>query len=177
MFIKKVFIYFSLIILTLTLTSCSMIHSIKPTNSIVKTPVPQYVLDKIIKEKVEPISTPTSCGGRPFCVYKIISYEKTNNIIKVYLSLFAQEYYVKNNRLLSGSGGQSPAILILKKDNNNYKFVTCNISTAAGLQDSLQIFPQNIRKKVAEASEPDSTLLNYLKKKAANYFKSTKELK
>lgn len=41
-----------------------------PTDVIKESPIPQYILDDIIKNYVESISIVPSYGGKPFCDYR-----------------------------------------------------------------------------------------------------------
>lgn len=176
---KKIAIYFSLVIVCLNLTSCSFIEPVpkKSLDKITKEHVehiPKEALDRIIKEHVEPISVKPSFGGKPFCDYKIIDSEKNDNTIKIYLWLMAQEYYVENDKLVEGTGGGFSAVLTIKQEDNNYKYVDCNISRAVETEESLKIFPKSIRKKANEKSTFEKSSLDKIQKDAETYFKTTK---
>lgn len=176
MSIKKIFICIFLFIISLTLTDCSIIkstESIKPVKEIL---IPKHTLDKIIKENVEPICIPMSFGGKPFCTYKVIDLEKKDNTIKIYVWLLCEEFYVKNNKLIMGTGAEFPSVIVITKENNNYKFINCNISRIPSEEESLKIFPKSIRKKAIQESKLDDTLLNEPTQNAKIYFKSVKKL-
>lgn len=143
----------------------------KSSKQEVVTPIPKYTLDSIIKKNVEPTSIPLSFGGKAFCDYKVIASEKDNNMIKIYLSLRAQEYYVKNNKLFMGTGGDFYAILMVKQQNNNYKFVNCTISRADEPDDAVKIFPKSVRKKALKSPSFDDSSSKKLQKDAETYFK------
>jgi|GEM_PF-1885546 len=176
MSIKKIFICIFLIIITLNLTNCSIIQSSKSTKSVKEKIIPKHTLDKIIKENIEPICIPTSFGGKSFCTYKIIDLEKKGNAIRIYVWLLCEEFYVKNNKLTMGTGAEFPSIIIIAKENNNYKFINCSISRIPSEEDSLEIFPKSIRKKAIQESRLNDTLLKEPLKDAKIYFKSVKKL-
>ncbi|WP_190285326.1 hypothetical protein [Clostridium sp. JN-1] len=166
---RKIGIY-SLIITLLAVIGCSSIQPASPKQE-AAAPIPKYTLDSIIKKNVEPTSIPLSFGGKAFCDYKVIDSEKDNSTIKIYLFLLAQEYYVKDNKLLMGTGGDFTAVLTVKQENNNYKFVNCNISRAEETDESLKIFPKSVRKKAAKDPGFDDSSLKKLQKDAETYFK------
>jgi hypothetical protein len=168
-FKKKSYMYIFPIILCLGLISFLYVKSVKSDKSV---SIPKYTLDKIVKENIQPISLKPSFGGKIFCDYKIISSEKNNNKIELYLWILAQEYYINNNKLVKGTGGQFPAVLIIKKENNKYKFISCNISRAEETDESINIFPKSIRNKALQLSKIDTDSIKNIQKDAENYFKA-----
>lgn len=142
-----------------------------------KAPIPQYALDKIVKEKVEPISLETYFGGKVFCVYKVAGYEENSNIIKGYIKVWAQEFYVHNNSLLTcGSETELPTILSIKKSGSSYKFVSCRICRAEETKEGLKMFPGSFSEKLSRLTFTVD-LEEKLKSEAKAYFKKEKVLK
>lgn len=170
---KKPYVYILLILLCFGLISYFFI---KQSHSVPTAPISQPTLDKIIKENIQPISIRPCFGGTPFCDYKIISFEKNNDKIKLYLWLLAQEYYIKNNNLAKGSGAEFSAIVTIKKERNEFKFVNCNISHEIETYRSLNIFPKSIRKKALQMSSMESST-EKIQRNAKTYFIGKKLLK
>lgn len=167
---KKLYIYVFLILLFLGFIGYFFI---RPSQTLA---ISQPTLDKIIKENVQPISIKPCFGGTPFCDYKIISFEKNNNKIKLYLWILAQEYYIKNNSLLKGSGGEFSAIVTIKKEGNKFKFLNCNISREIETYRSLNIFPKSIRNKALRMSSMNEST-EKIQKNAQTYFRKKELLK
>ena len=65
----------------------------------------------------------------------------------LYLDLWTQEYYMKDNVLTIGSGAMLPAVVTLNVDGDKYSFADCNISIAEETSESIKIFPESVRKK------------------------------
>ncbi|WP_251861343.1 hypothetical protein [Clostridium sp. Marseille-Q2269] len=176
MLFKRTIKWIFLIIMSLGLIGCRFVKPINPSKALEEYPIPKNSLDKIINEHVEPISVKPSFGGKPFCNYTIIGSDKNNNTIKIYLILLAQEYYIKDDKLVEGTGGEFDGILTIKQENNNYKFIDCNISQQIQTEESIKIFPKHIRKKALkihmESSSSDSSIKK-IEKKAETYFKKT----
>jgi hypothetical protein len=120
-------------------------------NSVTEIKISNDVIDHIIKENVEPIAgkklydKEPPFGGKIFCEYTEIAAEKKYGEIKVYLNIWYEEFYVESGILKKGSGGKSPAVLHLKKQNNNYLFKNVEISTELESSESIKIFPMRIR--------------------------------
>jgi hypothetical protein len=170
MHFKKIFICSFFMLISLSLVSCSVIKPIKQDNDIKSMPVSKDTLDDIIKEHVESISVEPLNGGKPFCDYIIIDSEKAGNKINIYLWILAQEYFMQDSKLMKGTGGEFSAILILEQNDNDYKFLDCNISRAIDEEQSLNIFPKNIREKAKENSTFGESSLSKIERKAEVYF-------
>ncbi|BDB00532.1 hypothetical protein [Clostridium botulinum] len=171
---KKTFIYVFLMIMSLSITSCSFVQPINPTKSIKEiqatTPIPKDYLDNIVKKYVGPEGMKPNFGGKTFYDYKIIDSEKSDDIIKIYLCYIGQEYYIENDKLVMGTGGVDYATVTIKKENNNYKLVSYKVSKALETEESIKIFPKSIRKKALRANTPS---LKNVQKEAETYFKKT----
>lgn len=165
---KKSFILTFSILIISGLVGCSFITYKEKDEDI--TSIPKDILDNIIKEYVEPISVETFNGGKSFCDYIIIDSDNDGNKINIYLWLLAQEYFVQDSKLLEGAGGEFSAVLTVEQNGNNYKFLNCDISRAIDLKESLNIFPENVRKKASQNSVFDEASLSKIESKAKNYF-------
>ena len=139
---KKGFILFLYILICINLISCTFIEKIHND-----TVIPNNVFDNIIQKNVELESLKPNFGGKVFCDYMVIDSEKDDDTIKIYLNLYAQEYYLKNNELTKGTGSISPAVLTVKEENGEYLFLTCNISKEEETKDSIKNFPKKVQKK------------------------------
>lgn len=137
--------------------------------------IPDDVISQIMIENVEPIFTkkighnPIPYSGRGFCDYALIASEEKYGETKVYLNVWYQEFYVEGGTLKEGSGGEFPAVLHLKKQDNKYLFKDIDISTAPESREAVKIFPMRIRKtydvyKQVQFSDED------LNKRAGEYF-------
>ncbi|WP_434282402.1 hypothetical protein [Clostridium botulinum] len=175
MWFKKTFIYVFLMIMSLNITSCSFVEPINPTKSIKEiqaiTPIPKSSLDNIVKKYVGPEGMQPHFGGKTFYDYKIIDSEKSDDIIKIYLYLIGQEYYIEDDKLLEGTGGADYATVTIKKENNNYKLVSYEVSKLLEAEESVKIFPKSIRKKALRTNTPS---FKNVEKEAKTYFKKTK---
>ena len=170
---KKISIYICFITMSLVFIGCT---AIKPITSNNEKYISKKALDKIVKENVEPISIKPNFGGNPFCVYEIIDSEKDKDIINVYIHLLGQEFYVENNNVIKGTGGVFPAIITIKKENEEYKFLNCNISRSEETEQALEIFPKAIRKK-ARHFYVSKSQLSEMQRNAENYFKEKNIIK
>ncbi|ABS42490.1 hypothetical protein [Clostridium botulinum] len=172
---KKTFIYVFLMIMSLSITSCSFVEPINSIKSIKEiqatTPIPKDYLDNIVKKYVGPEGMQPYFGGKTFYDYKIIDSEKSGDIIKIYLDLIGQEYYIEDDKLAMGTGGAFFASVTMKKENNNYKLVSYKVSKELETEESLKIFPKSIRKKALRTNTPS---LKNVEKEAETYFKKTK---
>ncbi|KEI77632.1 hypothetical protein G4W71_05395 [Clostridium botulinum] len=172
---KKTFIYVFLMIMSLNITSCSFVEPINPTKSIKEiqatTPILKSSLDNIVKKYVGPEGMQPYFGGKTFYDYKIIDSEKSDDIIKIYLDLIGQEYYIEDDKLVMGTGGAFFASVTMKKENNNYKLVSYEVPKSIETEESIKIFPKSIRKKALRTDTPS---LKNIEKEAETYFKKTK---
>lgn len=82
-------------------------------------------------------------GGKTFFAYEKLGIEKSNSRTNVYVWLYAQEYYEKNNQLLKGTGVSLPVVLYF----NNDTLSAINAPRAGSLyHDDIQnIFPDFIK--------------------------------
>ncbi|EPY2273015.1 hypothetical protein ACXAUS_001871 [Clostridium sporogenes] len=175
--LKKTFIYVFIMIMFLSITSCSFVQP-KPINSTksikeiqATTPIPKDYLDNIVKKYVGPEGIQPYFGGKTFYDYKIIDSEKSNDIIKIYLHLIGQEYYIEDDKLVEGTGGEDFATVTIKKENNNYKLESYKVSKELEQEESLKIFPKSIRKK---AIKENNISFENVQKEAETYFKKSK---
>ncbi|MEG2848426.1 MAG: hypothetical protein RR904_06665 [Bacilli bacterium] len=104
---------------------------------------------------------------KTFCDFKVIDISKNNDNINVYLWILAQNFSVKNNKLIEGVGGEFPVILKLKEENNDFKFINYDISKALEESESIKIFPKSVRKKATENEILNESLIQ---NKANTYF-------
>jgi hypothetical protein len=170
---KKTFTCITIISIFILIFCYSIILHLNSKKS--KVIIPISNLNSIFEKYVKPISINPSFGGKVFSDYKVIDSNKKDDLINVYISLFSQEYYVKNNKLYKGTGGNFYAIITVRQVYNSYKFINCNISRSEEEKESLKIFPKSIRKKVInrEAYFNDFSL-DKIQKKAEEYFSLTK---
>ncbi|WP_294189350.1 hypothetical protein [uncultured Clostridium sp.] len=167
MFIKKGLKISFLIFICISLASCTIIRSKEENKN--NELIPNEKLDLIIKNNVEPISIETFNGGKAFCDYKIIGSNKDGNEIKMYMLILAQEYFKEASELKKGVGGNFTAVLTLEESNGEYKFINCDISKAIEQEESINIFPEDIREKAKNITfSADS--VNRIEERAREYF-------
>ena len=167
MFLKKGLKISFFILICISLASCTIIKSkVENKNSEL---IPNEKLDLIIKNNVEPISIETFNGGKAFCDYKIIESNKDGNEIKLYMLILAQEYFKEDSELKKGAGGNFTAVLTLEESNGEYKFINCDISNAIEQEESINIFPEDIREKAKNITfSVDS--VSKIEERAREYF-------
>ncbi|EPY2275088.1 hypothetical protein ACXAUS_004018 [Clostridium sporogenes] len=174
-FNNKIILYIFIIIISLNSTGCSSIKYINEMKSVKETqekiPVPKNYLDNIVKKYIGPQGIQPNFGGKTFYDYKIIGSEKNKDTIKIYLYYTGQEYYIENNKLVEGTGGNSFATVTIKKENNNYRLINYEVPKSSVEEDNLKIFPKSIRKKAIKSTVPSS---ENIKKDADAYFKKFK---
>lgn len=164
---KKAFRIFLYILICINLISCTAIKKIHEDPVI-----PNNIFDDIIEKNVELESLKPNFGGKVFCDYMVIDSEKDDDTIKIYLDLYSQEYYLKNNELTKGTGAIFLAVLTVKVENGEYLFLSCNISREEETKESIKNFPKKVQKKFLKAGgkfNGQSTKKN--EDRALEYFK------
>ena len=87
----------------------------------------------------------------------------------MYMLILAQEYFKEASELKKGVGGNFTAVLTLEESNGEYKFINCDISKAIEQEESINIFPEDIREKAKNITfSADS--VNRIEERAREYF-------
>lgn len=127
------------------------------TNQKEALPLPKTALDNIVEENVAPLAFKPNFGGKIFGAYNLIASEKTGDTIKIYMYLVAEEYYVKDNKILKGTAGAFPTIVVVKQDGNKYIYEKAIISRVEEEEEANNIFPKAVQRKARGMSEePDN---------------------
>lgn len=162
---KKLLLILLNIMICITLINCTGIKKIHEDPII-----PTSAFDNIIEKEVTPITFNPNFGGKVFCDYMIIDSEKEDDIIKIYINLYAQEYYKKNGELQLGTGEITPAVLTIKEDNDNYECINCDIPQEIETKESIKDFPKKIQKEYLHAGSFSGQSETTAEEKARKYF-------
>lgn len=121
------------------------------------------VLEEIINKNVTPQILNSKENEATLCDYKVISIEKEQDFIKVYLWIYAQNRFIKENKLIKGESSEFATELIIKKINGVFKLINYSKEKAINKDEAIKFFPESIRKKAYDTYKFDDNLINNLR--------------
>src|SRR5207253_11211992 len=74
--------------------------------------------------------------GKPFCGYKLLDLEEDGNTIKEYVDAICQEYYIKDQKLETGSAIGMPVVVVIGKSSQADRVIS---HEEPGIGDSFMI--------------------------------------
>lgn len=118
-------------------------------------------------------------GGKVFCSSKVFGYDTDvkSSTVSVYVYAYCEEYYIKNDKPVLGSGVSYPVKLTFKTQKKELLFDSITIPKDGGEYASSirSMYPQKYQEEAIKGVDV-STLIPLPKTQAENYYKGKLEV-
>lgn len=136
--------------------------------------VQKYVFNSLPEKVLKP-----EFGGKVFCSSKMFGYETDvkTNIVSVYVYAYCEEYYIKNDKPVLGSGISSPVKLTFKAQKKELVFDSLTVPKDGEeyISSIRSMYPQKYQDEAVKNVDVN-TLIPLPKTQAENYYKGKLEV-
>lgn len=115
---------------------------------VLREPEFQHFLDTSVPGYLEQHAE-VNFGGKAFCSYNTFGEQRVGRLIEVYMEAGCQEYYVKNGKLVAGTGEGGPKVLYINYSVDGYVILYLNQPGDGSLytKDLTRMFPAEMYDK------------------------------